>query len=61
MLKLEQLGCSEPVVGMVMPAGYTFNACVDLAERMGGAYFGLFDLSEGAILRPVAEALRQPG
>jgi len=26
MLKLEQLGCSEPVVGMVMPAGYTFNA-----------------------------------
>jgi aerobic C4-dicarboxylate transport protein len=26
MLKLEQMGCSEPVVGMVMPAGYTFNA-----------------------------------
>ena len=26
MLKLEQLGCSEPVGGMVMPAGYTFNA-----------------------------------
>ena len=26
MLKLEKLGCSEPVVGMVMPAGYTFNA-----------------------------------
>jgi aerobic C4-dicarboxylate transport protein len=26
MLKLEQLGCSAPVVGMVMPAGYTFNA-----------------------------------
>ncbi|HEY6538940.1 MAG TPA: VWA domain-containing protein [Candidatus Dormibacteraeota bacterium] len=41
-------------------AGYNFNACVDLAERMGAAYFGLFDLSEGAILRPVAEALRQP-
>ena len=41
-------------------AGYNFNACVDLAERMGGAYFGLFDLSEGAILKPVAEALRQP-
>jgi magnesium chelatase subunit D len=39
-------------------AGYNFNACVDLAERMGAAYFGLFDLSEGAILRPVAEALR---
>jgi magnesium chelatase subunit D len=42
-------------------AGYNFNACVDLAQRMGAAYFGLFDLSEGAILRPVAEALRQPG
>jgi aerobic C4-dicarboxylate transport protein len=26
MLKLEQLGCAEPVVGMVMPVGYTFNA-----------------------------------
>jgi aerobic C4-dicarboxylate transport protein len=25
-LKLEQLGCSESIVGMVMPAGYTFNA-----------------------------------
>ena len=41
-------------------SGHNFNACVDLAERMGAAYFGLFDLSEGAILRPVAEALRQP-
>jgi aerobic C4-dicarboxylate transport protein len=26
MLKLERLGCDEAVVGMVMPAGYTFNA-----------------------------------
>jgi Na+/H+-dicarboxylate symporter len=26
MLKLEKLGCPEPVVGMVMPAGYAFNA-----------------------------------
>lgn len=26
MLKLEQLGCDKSVVGMVMPAGYTFNA-----------------------------------
>ncbi len=26
MLKLEQLGCSESIVGLVMPAGYTFNA-----------------------------------
>ncbi len=26
MLKLEQLGCAKPIVGMVLPAGYTFNA-----------------------------------
>jgi Na+/H+-dicarboxylate symporter len=26
MLKLEQLGCERSIVGMVMPAGYTFNA-----------------------------------
>jgi aerobic C4-dicarboxylate transport protein len=26
MAKLQQLGCAEPVVGMVMPAGYAFNA-----------------------------------
>ncbi len=26
MAKLQRLGCAEPVVGMVMPAGYTFNA-----------------------------------
>src|SRR3984885_1027129 len=26
MVKLQRLGCAEPVVGMVMPAGYTFNA-----------------------------------
>ena len=26
MLKLERMGCAESVVGMVMPAGYTFNA-----------------------------------
>ena len=25
MAKLEQLGCSRPVVGIVLPAGYTFN------------------------------------
>jgi aerobic C4-dicarboxylate transport protein len=25
-LKMEQLGCAESIVGMVMPAGYTFNA-----------------------------------
>jgi aerobic C4-dicarboxylate transport protein len=26
MVKLQQFGCAEPVVGMVMPAGYAFNA-----------------------------------
>jgi aerobic C4-dicarboxylate transport protein len=26
MVKLEKLGCAKPVVGMVLPAGYTFNA-----------------------------------
>lgn len=26
MVKLEQLGCSLPVVGLVLPTGYTFNA-----------------------------------
>ena len=42
-------------------AGYAFNACADLAERMGAQYFGLFDVSEQGILRPVAEALRRSG
>jgi aerobic C4-dicarboxylate transport protein len=26
MVKLEKLGCAKPIVGMVLPAGYTFNA-----------------------------------
>jgi aerobic C4-dicarboxylate transport protein len=26
LIKMERLGCAEPIVGMVMPAGYTFNA-----------------------------------
>jgi aerobic C4-dicarboxylate transport protein len=26
MTKMERLGCPKPIVGMVMPAGYTFNA-----------------------------------
>ncbi|MHB8556075.1 MAG: VWA domain-containing protein [Candidatus Dormibacteria bacterium] len=42
-------------------AGHSFNACQDLAERMGAQYFGLFDVSEQGILRPVAEALRRQG
>ena len=58
---LPQLAAARPTGSAAARfAGYNFNACVDLAERMGAAYFGLFDLSEGAILRPVTEALRQP-
>jgi aerobic C4-dicarboxylate transport protein len=26
LLKMERMGCSRPVVGMVLPTGYTFNA-----------------------------------
>src|SRR5271168_3969160 len=26
LVKMERLGCAKPIVGMVMPAGYTFNA-----------------------------------
>jgi magnesium chelatase subunit D len=38
--------------------GYGFNACLDLAERSGGEYLGLFDLSQGAILAGVERSLR---
>ncbi|MHB8394783.1 MAG: VWA domain-containing protein [Candidatus Dormibacteria bacterium] len=40
-------------------AGNGFNACADLADRMGAQYFGLFDISEQGILQPVAAALRR--
>ena len=38
--------------------GYGFNACLDLAERCGGEYLGLYDLSQGAILAGVERSLR---
>jgi magnesium chelatase subunit D len=38
--------------------GYGFNACLDLAERSGGEYLGLFDLSQGAIVAGVERTLR---
>ena len=39
MLKLEQLGCAKPVVGMVLPAGYTFNAdCTAIYLTMGAIF-----------------------
>jgi magnesium chelatase subunit D len=38
--------------------GYGFNACLDLAERSGGEYLGLYDLSQGAIVEGVEKTLR---
>jgi magnesium chelatase subunit D len=38
--------------------GYGFNACLDLAERSGGEYLGLYDLSQGAIVESVEKTLR---
>ncbi|HXA28840.1 MAG TPA: magnesium chelatase subunit D family protein [Candidatus Angelobacter sp.] len=45
--------------GAPMFGGYSFNACLDLAERLGGRYFGLYDLSQGSILQTVQESLRE--
>ncbi|HZS16106.1 MAG TPA: magnesium chelatase subunit D family protein [Candidatus Dormibacteraeota bacterium] len=45
--------------GAPMFGGYSFNACLDLAERLGGKYFGLYDLSQGSILQTVQETLRE--
>ncbi|HEY6377622.1 MAG TPA: VWA domain-containing protein [Candidatus Dormibacteraeota bacterium] len=44
---------SAPLFG-----GYAFNACLDLADRLGGTYFGLYDLSQGSILETVQQSLR---
>ncbi len=49
------------IPGNAMPlfsAGYAFNACQDLADRSGGEYLGLYDLSQGAILAGVQRSLR---
>jgi magnesium chelatase subunit D len=54
-------GLSLPSIGAFgHPAmgGYGFNACQDLAERSGGEYLGLFDLSQGAIIAGVERSLR---
>ena len=37
--------------------GYGFNACLDLAERAGGEYLGLYDLSQSAIVAGVQRTL----
>jgi len=47
-------GPRQPLFG-----GYAFNACQDLAERLGGKYFGLYDLSQGAIVHTVEQSLRR--
>jgi DAACS family dicarboxylate/amino acid:cation (Na+ or H+) symporter/aerobic C4-dicarboxylate transport protein len=39
MARLEQLGCAKPVVGMVLPAGYTFNAVGTSIYLTMGAIF----------------------
>jgi len=51
---------SSPGVAAPSPlfAGYTFNACADLAERLGARHYGLYDLSEESILGTVNQALR---
>jgi magnesium chelatase subunit D len=49
----------RPPGGAPMFGGYSFNACLDLAERLGGRYFGLYDLSQGSILQTVQESLRE--
>jgi magnesium chelatase subunit D len=41
-----------------MFGGYAFNACLDLAERLGGRYFGLYDLSQAAIVDSVQRSLQ---
>ncbi|MFN2569085.1 MAG: VWA domain-containing protein [Candidatus Dormibacteria bacterium] len=49
----------EPVPATrIAPGTHTFNPCQDLANRAGGEYLGLFDLSQGAIVEGVARTLR---
>ncbi|MFN2452482.1 MAG: VWA domain-containing protein, partial [Candidatus Dormibacteria bacterium] len=47
-------GMRQPLFG----ATYALNACQDLADHLGGTYFGLYDLSQGSILRTVQQSLR---
>ena len=44
--------------GRALLGGFGFNACLDLAERSGGEYLGLYDLSQGAIVAGVERSLR---
>jgi magnesium chelatase subunit D len=56
-IQLPRIG--GPSRGAPTFGGYSFNACLDLAERLGGKYFGLYDLSQGSILQTVQESLRE--
>jgi magnesium chelatase subunit D len=49
---------SQPSRSPLFSGGYGFNACLDLADRSGGEYLGLYDLSQGAILAGVERSLR---
>jgi magnesium chelatase subunit D len=49
---------ARPARSQLFSGGYGFNACLDLAERSGGEYLGLYDLSQGAILAGVERSLR---
>jgi magnesium chelatase subunit D len=40
---------------------YAFNVCGDLAERLGGRYYGLFDLSQTAIVDSVQREMLRTG
>ena len=40
---------------------YAFNVCHDLAERLGGRYYGLFDLSQSAIVDTVQREMLRTG
>jgi magnesium chelatase subunit D len=51
-------GAARPARSQLFSGGYGFNACLDLAERSGGEYLGLYDLSQGAILAGVERSLR---
>ena len=40
---------------------YAFNVCSDLAERLGGRYYGLFDLSQNSIVDSVQREMLRTG
>jgi len=53
-----QLPGAGVLATQAMFGGFGFNACLDLAERSGGEYLGLYDLSQGAIVAGVEKTLR---